>query len=369
MTAVAAREALRFLNGATGSGDLHAVAPTDTPDTTWAPVDLAPILAGEQVDDPPTILARTDGTRLFYRGRLHNVQGEPEACKGWLILAAAAELLEVGEAVVYLDFEDDAASVVGRLRSLGIEPDRIANSFRYVRPDEPLGAEGGPGQTHLRAALASQPSLVVIDGVTEAMTLHGLELADNSDVARWLTLLPRPLTTTGAAVVQVDHVIKEREGRKRYAIGAQHKLAGVHAAYALDVVEPFGRGRNGLVKVTVTKDRPGFVRQHADGEQRIALMRLASIADTGAVTVTLDPPDSTDDAGRFRPTVLMGRISRAVEEQPGLTAREIRALRGKSDALEHACRLLVAESYLRVERDGAAHRHYSVRPYSEDGDA
>jgi hypothetical protein len=83
-------------------------------------------------------------------------------------------------------------------------------------------------------------------------------------------------------------VVKDTEGRRRHAIGAQHKLAGVDVAYALAVVEPFGRGREGLVKVKVAKDRPGYVRLRAtDG--RVAELRLRS-HDHGRVTIDVEVP-------------------------------------------------------------------------------
>jgi hypothetical protein len=69
----------------------------ETNQTTWAPVDLAPILDGEEVDEPPTQLERIDGTCLLYLGKLHAVHGEPETAKGWLLLHAAAEEINKGE--------------------------------------------------------------------------------------------------------------------------------------------------------------------------------------------------------------------------------------------------------------------------------
>jgi hypothetical protein len=171
--------------------------------------------------------------------------------------------------------------------------------------------------------------------VTEALAVEGLDMASNQDVAGLYNRLPRPFARAGAAVLLVDHVVKDREARGRYAIGAQHKLAGVDVAYRLDVVQPFGRGREGLVKVTVTKDRPGHVRQHAVDRERVALMRLTSRAD-GAVTVTLEPPEGGAAAG-WRPTIYMERVFRAIEAEPGLSKRGIReAVSGKSDVKDRA---------------------------------
>lgn len=327
--------------------------------SSWEPCNLEAAVAGKS-DPAPTILARSDGECfLLYDERIAQVAGEPEAGKGWLALAASAEVLTAGSSVVYFDFESTATEIAQRLLALGIAAATILERFIYVHPHEPLTAAT---ESELREILERQPALVVIDGVTEALTIHGLDLADNADVARWLELLPRPAARSGAAVLMIDHVVKDKEARGRYAIGAQHKLAGIDVAYSLEVVEPFGRGKDGLVKVKVQKDRPGHVRSFAKGDQ-IGLMRLASDPTTGAVTVAIEPPDAVDDDGGFRPTVLMERISRAVEAKPGLTATEIRALRGNSEALDRALELLRSEGYIEKEQSGRALRHTSKKPF------
>jgi hypothetical protein len=47
------------------------------PSGVWTPVDLEPVLSGELVSERPSILQRTDGQALFYRGRVHVLAGEP----------------------------------------------------------------------------------------------------------------------------------------------------------------------------------------------------------------------------------------------------------------------------------------------------
>ncbi len=184
----------------------------------------------------------------------------------------------------------------------------------------------------------------------------------NIDVAKWLDLLPRPLREPRAAVLTIDHVVKDKEARGRYAIGAQHKLAGVDCAYTATVLEPFGRGRDGKVKLTVMKDRPGHVRGYAD-EGTAAIVHLTSRAD-GAVVISLEPPD----AGPFRPTALMERVSRVIEETPGISKRGIRDVKGQHAAKDLAVELLLSEGYIRREQEGQATKHYSTRPYREEED-
>jgi hypothetical protein len=330
--------------------------------SSWARVDLRDALAGEGAEAAPTILQRADGPCLLYDSRIHQVSAEPEAGKSWLGLRAIADLLKTGCNALLIDFESTASENVVRLLGLGVDEDRILDQFIYLRPHEPLT---DATRSDFEAALAQSPALVVIDGATEALTIHGLDLADNADIARWLELLPRPAARSGAAVLLVDHVVKNREARGRYAIGAQHKLAGIDVAYALEVVEPFGRGQDGKVRLKVMKDRPGHVRQFADGDD-VAMVNLRSDADTGAVTITLDPPEPGARGDDFRPTFLMERISRALEDSPGMTARETRSLGGKGAALDAALRILVSEGHVEMRPEGSAHRHYSLRPFRDE---
>ena len=330
--------------------------------SSWSPVDLTPALDGREAENQPAFLVREDGVHLLYERKLHTFFAEPESAKGWLALQACVELISDGRHVLYIDFEDSETTLVGRLLALGCTHDQIAECVTYIRPDEPLTDSA---KADLDAAIAHGPALVVIDGVTEALTIFGLDLNDNSDSARFYEQLPRPMVRAGAAVFLIDHVAKDRDGRGRFAIGAQHKLAGVDVAYSLEVVEPFGRGRDGVVKVTVVKDRPGHVRQYADERNRIAEMKLSSDAESGEVTISLAPPG---DATAWRPTFLMGRISEAIAAEPGMTTRGIReGVPGNNAAKQVALRLLIADRYVDRVQDGQANRHYSLRPFTEDG--
>ena len=132
--------------------------------------------------------------------------------------------------VLWIDFEDDERGVVGRLKALGVPDDVILARFGYINPDEPLG-DGvkriARSRVDLAEALGEPWDLVVIDGVTESMALEGFNLNDNTDAADWQRRLPKyAARTTGAPVACIDHVTKSSENRGRWAIGAQHKLAG-----------------------------------------------------------------------------------------------------------------------------------------------
>lgn len=268
----------------------------ERPRTTWAPIDLGPILAGDEFEPPPAMLRRADQAGLLYAGKVHSFAGEPESGKTWLALAACVEAIEAGQHVVYLDFEDQASVIVGNLRKLGATDEAILARFGYLRPDEPLTKAA---RTDLERALSSAPTLAVVDGVTEAMTLLGLDILSNRDVARFMEEIPRPLTRSGAAVILIDHVVKAKDGRGRWAIGAQHKLAGIDGAgYSFEILRPFGRGLEGIARIHVTKDRPGFVRQSATGGKVAGELHIRS--DSSGDPVVLEvvlPAEFSQDGG------------------------------------------------------------------------
>lgn len=340
-----------------------------TEHTSWWPLDLSELFSGDHHPPSPTLCPRSDGQALLYAGKCHAFNGESESGKTWAALIACVQVIRDGGHVLYLDFEDTADTVVTRLLALGARPAQVLELFHYAQPHEPIFTKGmrfTPANADLGLVLdAYDVALAVIDGVTEAMTLHGLDLLGNADYATFHGALPRRLAAAGAAVVQIDHVTKDRENRGRWAIGAQHKLAAMDGAvFSFQVAQPFGLGRHGIAKMSIEKDRPGALRQHAVGK-RIADLHLDSDADTHALAWSIETPDTPEgDDGTTRPTIVMERVSRFLEDNPqGMSKRSIRtAVAGSNDLIDLAIDFLL-EGYITVEKDGSSHRHVSVKPY------
>jgi hypothetical protein len=338
------------------------------PATTWAPVDMAAVLSridsGELAGAAPALMPRTDGVSLLYAGELHQLAGEPESGKGWLALAETVRVIRGGDRVLYIDFEDSAANVAGRLIALGALAKDVGERLVYVEPADPLTPAA------LKSLLRGGSfALAILDGMSEAYALLGLDSYSNTDVPSFLSMLPRPIAASGAAVVLIDHVTKSKEGRGRWALGAQHKLAGIAVAYGVEVIEAPSRLRAGKLKLTVHKDRHGHVRGHA-ASGVIALARIEPQDEGAIVTVTLDPPDAVSTDGTFRPTVLMERASRAIEDAPGLTSRELRErVKGSNNgAKDAAVQALLRERFAEVRDEGRARRHYSLAAYRQVDD-
>lgn len=336
--------------------------------SSWAPVDLAQIRANGLTRPTATLLVTTHGQGLIYPGRTHSISGESTTGKTWVTLAGLCQEIETGHPVTFIDFEDRADTLLTRLGDMGADPDLVDQRVRYIGPDRALDAASWQ---HVETA-TKDCRIVIIDGVTEAMTMHGWSLLDNEDIASWYELLPRRVAALGPGVMEIDHVVKDKEARGRYAIGGAHKLNGITGcAYSIIAGKPFAVGQSGHSRVIVAKDRHGNVGPvgHTVAEFHVtpdqSRHREAITWELTASQITISP-----SSGQARLTGYMEKVSRYLETTPGTTQTGvIEVIKGKKDYLVSAITTLLEEGYLRTEPGPrGATFHYTVRPYREEDD-
>jgi hypothetical protein len=338
----------------------------DLPGASWKRTDLTAVLNRAYEAPVPCIGSRDDGKGLFYPGRQHAVAAETESGKTWLALHASMTEIGKGNNVLYIDFEDDEGGIVTRLMSMGADIAAIRHHFIYVRPEEPVSTGS------LSALLEYSPALVILDGITEAMSLHGMDLKDNDAYSRFGRMLPRRCARAGAAVVMMDHVVKNREARGGYAIGAVHKLNGLNGAmFILENTDPFGIGLEGRSKVFIRKDRPGQLRRHGiPGKER--LIHYCDLAVKSRhedfAECSLPVPGTVPEGGTGRAVkAMMAKVSRFLQgtDHP-LSGNAVREqVGGKATTILAALEFLVNEGYAQVEKVGNAHKYSHVKLYEE----
>jgi len=367
---------LRDLYESTPSLSVAAVPNPDSPtdpdeisSETWDPVDLGPYLSGDYTPPEPSIGTRTDGKGLFYPGRTHSLAGPPESGKTWIGLHAAAQQILAGSNVEFLDFENSPQDIVSKLRLLGVPTELIAAHVSYTQPDRPITQ---PAADRLRdRVLQHDVQLVIVDGITNVMGIHGLNPNDNADVAKFDQMIPRALADLGPAVVTIDHTAKNPQEHNRFAIGAQHKLGSITgAAYLIDLnrSQPFAPGRHGQATITISKDRPGAVR--AAHPTRGGIFHLDSTGDSPDAWIE-PPEDLPADGEPFRPTVLMERVSLLLEKvgDPLTGNTIVKEVTGKTKHVRTALQQLVEEGFVSTEAGPKqAVLHRSVRPFREADD-
>ena len=310
------------------TGNLLEPAPALKVDeeSSWKPIPLKDYFDGLFATPVATILKRTDGNGLIYTGRVHSIYGESESGKSWVAQIASAEMLKDDKKVIYIDFESDAIDIVNRLKSLGVSRANLLQYFSYIRPDGPREADDPYWQAILEPGSAE---LVIIDGVTESLTMWGGQTKDNDEITRWMRIFPRTVATaSGAAVVLIDHITKNAETRGRFAIGGQAKLATIDgAAYLVEPLEALAPGRVGSLTMRVTKDRPGFIRKIAgmwrksDRTQEAAVFVIDSTKALMQYSITVplleDELESNKEFGKLK------EIAEFIHNHPGASRRVV----------------------------------------------
>lgn len=337
-----------------------------TDDTFFS--DWEAVMAGEQVGDPPSIGLRDDHVcAMLYAGKINNIIGESESGKSMIVQWWSVQEAQAGNHVIYLDFEDAAPGVGDRFAEMGATAEDMSRIF-YRRVDEPWTSAT---LATLRAAVVMRhPTLCVVDGVTNAMALEGLDPLDNKGVASFYGGVPSLLRSSGGATAMVDHIVKARQDRAPGALGAQHKRAGIDgASLMLRMKQPAGRNRVGTGFLTIDKDRPGFLREYASDGKTLADVTIRS--DGESIVVELAPSSAapvTQGATGARRTGYMERVSQVLEGfgEVGASTRTLNAsVKGRDEWIREGAVALVAEGYVRVERVGAANRYVSIKAYRE----
>jgi hypothetical protein len=325
--------------------------------------DLTWLLTGQAPERPtPQYVRRPDGIGLFYAGKVNGIFGDPETGKSWITHAGAVEALGAGQRVAIIDADHNGPeATVSRLLALGADPSALADPdrFRYVEPEDRAAV--------IRAVVDLEtwsPGYVVLDSLGELLPLLGAESNSNDDVTMALRAVTGPLLRSGACVVTVDHVVKNRDAGGGYAVGAGAKKRPIRGSYlrAAKITEVVP-GKVGKVRLHIEKDTTGSLRRAGDGKH--AGVFTLDATDPDRITWHIDLGASGEGGDYFRPTALMERVSRWMADRPGTHSRTAitTAVSGRKVNLETALDVLTRERFTRVAEvqvGGQRQRHYEL---------
>lgn len=318
---------------------------------SFRPVDLAAIMAGDVEQPTPTMLCRRgDGieSALIYPGVVNGFHGDSGIGKSWLLTLLLAERLAAGENVMLLDLEDTPASLVSRLRLIGVPDEQIARQLVYVRPSEPFG----PVEVAFLLDIIAERNITVvgIDSLGEAFGTEGINEDRDNEVGPWLRGVARVLAAAGPAVVLVDHSTKANDRQQLHPSGSKRKRAAIGgASYLIEAVTPFVKGGSGRLRLICAKDRHGTYRR---GEH-VAWLDLDTHPDgTASLELVAPPPAVEADAadriiGRKIATILTEEVEPMSKAALAAAVRGA-GLKGGSVAIADAIALMVHRGELIV---------------------
>lgn len=370
-----------------GSTESHEANKTSS---SWRFEDLTQLASGIELPPTPTVFQREDGQGLFYRGAVNDLHGEPGCGKSMIAQIATAQELKNNRDVIYIDYEDSARNVVKRLLLLGVTGEQIISHLHYVRPSAKPSSPTSLDGWRETLDYADTATLAIIDGVTSCLAYAGLDSNSGDDIAAWYNTMPRLISACGPAVVLIDHVVKSKDNRGRYAGGSMQKLALIDGiSYSVDMTKPVGKGVRGTIVIKSGKDRISEIEEHcavswsSNGSHLREAARIEiNSTDPKLMRVTIARPnmmpsdETTRQRGLERPTGLMEKISRIVEnapEEPNQT-EIIELLKDDGSSARKTTVLTAINRLLEGEwissRSGRNNRNIyaSVRPYRQMDD-
>lgn len=292
---------------------------------------------------------------LLYKSGLHSIAGPPDSGKTTIALKWAVALLKSGHRVLFLDEEGGPEIVAEKLAALGATGDDL----RYLSYAAfPALTWTDKDITELLSLVSQvQPDLVLLDSSAPFMAIAGLDENSATDVTRFWSALSPVAREHHAAVLVIDHDKKDGE-ESRFTRGSGAKLAACDVQFKVKMVIPFSRDQPGELKVTVTKDRRGYL--HRDWQVTVK---------TGTGITVEFTRDTVSNTPVDRLAPLMQKVSDLLAGSPaGLTGNAIeKAVPGNVPAIRAARDKLVDDGFVAVRQTGTARnspKNYSrVRPF------
>jgi hypothetical protein len=175
---------------------------------------------------------------------------------------AAAELNQ-GHTVVYMHFEEAGpADTLARFQSLGVDQDTLDARLVWLDTGEPWTRDDYLAELE---ALDQAPTLVVLDGINDACTLHKWPIFEPDGVGAYRHTFVKPAAKLDAAVLSLGHPPKARDRQtERHGYGATGWLDLVDGVgFRMEAGKmPIVRGSRGYARLYAVKDRSGGVARH-----------------------------------------------------------------------------------------------------------
>ncbi len=314
--------------------------------------------AAETPEPMPTL----PGFPFLHRGAGAVIVGPTGGGRSSLVQACLYDAARAGLRCAYLGHEvtqdefDARAAHLARVRGDEVDDalrEQLAR-VRYFDLTSVIGRAWGEPEGWVTGVVAAY-DLVVIDPLSAVESATGLNFEQrNTEFIRCYDRLVQPLTARGVAVILVDNVGHAIEAKTR-AKGASAKSDRADLTFSCALVP-------GGLSIRVTKVRSiraGFRR----GDEWLFRRASQTIERTGTTA------SEQTETIPFRPTHLMKKASRAIEDEPGATMNAIRkAVGGKAQWVTEAVRCLIEEGFVETRQVGQATRHYGSRPYREDNE-
>ena len=303
-----ASEALATIESGLKAG-IELADPVKEASSKYEPLDILAWLS----EDHPSPETFASGA-ILYKPGLVWVMGEPASGKSFLCLQWALDVINLGQAVVWIDEEAGPGDTLSKLKALGASETLLAKHFLYLQP-EARHLERESDELHA-FVVKSKPGLIVMDSAAAILANAGIDEDKNSPVVQFMNRAVLPLVKElEVTTVVIDHKTKNKSN-SNYARGASSKLGVVDMALNVELKDGFSKAKSGSFDVKVNKDRFGV---HAkDTSWRVSV----NVGAEGVQLLFGDGIQTTDKAS-VNEDELQIRILEFIKAHPGCSKSAI----------------------------------------------
>jgi len=302
------------------------------------------------------------GEPWLRKGKRYLIPAPAGTGKSLAALIVAVTTVEHGGSAIILDVENGADEYARRLEAILTARDQDGTLTHACQ--QRLSYHTWPSLrldwTADEWAIAiAGADLVIFDSSRLMLSSVGLAEDSNDEYSQFITAIVMPLAKAGTTTILLDNT---GHGDKDRARGASTKSDLNEVVYMLEVVkgEEFDRDTAGQLRLKRTRGRfaglPDELRMHVGGNTYTAPTEAKPAADTG-------------ERQPQRLTNLMEKVSRIVENEPGIVLTHIfQGIDSRHVHVRAATQTLLDEGYIERQTDGNAKRHHSIQPYREAND-
>jgi hypothetical protein len=341
---------VEFLNETAAVAVVTEAVEAEEADAHW--LDGAPMDPAAEVPEP---LPSIPGFPYLHAGVGALLVGPTGTGRSSLMEAGAYDAAAAGLRVAYLGSEVTGAEFNARSADLASRRgDTIDDALRFTLSrvryldlaSVVVRAFDYPDDW---ARDAVQYDVVIIDPLSAVASALDLDFdTSNAEFVRFYDTLVQPLVAAGVAVVMLENIGHALEARSR-AKGASAKQDRADLTFSCKLTaQPVGL----IIKAhKIRSVRAPFRRGDSWMFDRDTQHIAAHVAH-----------EEGEQASTFRPTEIMERVSRAVQETPGLSRSALRkAVQGKTQYIGLAIDLLVAEGFIELRETGGERGHFTGR--------
>ena len=210
------------------------------------------------------------------QGQINVFEGHYEQGKTVVLVDLARQWIESHGPVLYLDFEMGKRRVKKRMRA-NLWTERHLERWHYkYHPNLE-----GEGMLALLAQVLGPNLLICMDSFSAAMMALGLEENSATESGGWWGELQQACQA-GATVALIDQVTKSATAASAYAgRGSGAKSFGADVKWFVERFEKFSPTQQGLVRMTLKKDREGVLPE-----------RVGFKVGDGKGNLTVEPADA-----------------------------------------------------------------------------